>query len=291
MTPRPDLRCGAAGVPSADIGSCGKYQTSWRYLDPRISQLPKAFLGCPDADRAPTNQICGHSHTRTIARGWASRLCMAACAWARPVDTCGLRVGCAHRGFQLKRGQQLLPPLLESPLRADGASKRQPGSRRVLQPPEGIHLGEGAPCRFGLAGCMRVDRNTIDGDVQPVRLPPQLCMQPKKKQMLTPPSNGIRYICCNQSECHRVHCTARPQATSVCQGHHLYPEATRSLHRNGLGPAPRRHFRSPGPHWSGSSLARRACVCAPKPGPNGTPEVPVMWPAEVPRLWRRIPRD
>ena len=42
-----------------------------------------------------------------------------------------------------------MPSLLESPLEGDGASKRQPGSRRVLQPTEGIHLGKGAPCGFG----------------------------------------------------------------------------------------------------------------------------------------------
>ena len=28
------------------------------------------------------------------------------------------------------------------------ASKRQPGSHRVLRPPEGAHLGKGAPCSF-----------------------------------------------------------------------------------------------------------------------------------------------
>ena len=49
-------------------------------------------------------------------------------------------------GFQLKRGQQLLPVLLERPLGTDGESKRHPGSRRVPRPPEGIHIGKGAPC-------------------------------------------------------------------------------------------------------------------------------------------------
>ena len=51
-----------------------------------------------------------------------------------PANIGGLQVGCAHQGFELKRGKQLMPLLLESPLGANWASKRQPGSRRALQP-------------------------------------------------------------------------------------------------------------------------------------------------------------
>ena len=47
-------------------------------------------------------------------------------------------------GVQLKRGQQLLLALLESPLKADGLSKRP--TSLCLQPPKAVHLEKGTPC-------------------------------------------------------------------------------------------------------------------------------------------------
>ena len=103
--------------------------------DAQLGPFPTStWIAIPLDNECQGERPINHAAQRGLARNVAKL----SCPW--PSDTCGLWVGCAHWGFQLKRGQQLLPALLESPLGTDGARKRQPCSRCVLQPLEGIHL-------------------------------------------------------------------------------------------------------------------------------------------------------
>ena len=52
-------------------------------------------------------------------------------------------------GVKLQRGKKLLSVLPERLRRANWVSTWQPGSSRVIQAPEGVHLGERTPRRFG----------------------------------------------------------------------------------------------------------------------------------------------
>ena len=68
--------------------------------DAQLELLPtSAWMAIPPNNECQGEIPINHVAQRGLARNVAKRRC------PRPTDTCGLRVGCAHRGFRLKWGQ------------------------------------------------------------------------------------------------------------------------------------------------------------------------------------------
>ena len=97
--------------------------------------LGSAQIAIPHDNECQGERPIHHATQQGLARNVAKPRC------PRSADTCGLPVGSAHRGFQVKRGQQLLPTLLESTLVAYGASKWQPVGAVQLNP-RGAYISE-----------------------------------------------------------------------------------------------------------------------------------------------------